>query len=56
MCVGGRLKNSPLQFNQKHPMILPVNHNLTCLIIEHIRVKNLHSGIQATINFLRQDY
>ncbi|GFS69858.1 uncharacterized protein TNCV_3101641 [Trichonephila clavipes] len=31
--VGGRLRNSPIPRNKKHPMIIPTNHNFTYIII-----------------------
>ena len=33
--VGGRIQRSALPFNAKHPMILPSQHHVTKLLIEH---------------------
>ena len=54
--VGGRLKNASIDYSQKHPMLLPRSHHVTELIIRHEHVKNYHSGIQATLSFLRQKF
>ncbi|GFU42718.1 hypothetical protein TNCV_3139181 [Trichonephila clavipes] len=32
--VGGRLQNSQLQFNSKHPIILPSQHSISELLIK----------------------
>ncbi|GFT08105.1 integrase catalytic domain-containing protein [Trichonephila clavipes] len=40
--VGGRLSNSDLPYVNKHPAILPGNHNLTGKIIAHSHRQNLH--------------
>ncbi|GFT58346.1 integrase catalytic domain-containing protein [Trichonephila clavipes] len=42
--VGGRLSNLDLPYVNKHPEILPGNHNLTVQIIAHFHRKNLHTG------------
>lgn len=49
--VGGRLGNAPLNYDVKHPMILPCNHRLTNLIIQDVHETNLHPGLQ-TVQFL----
>jgi len=56
LCVGGRLKNANLPYDSKHPILLPKNHTLTKLIIRHEHIKNLHSGIQATIYAVRAQF
>lgn len=47
--VGGRLKNSRLQFDTCHPILLPRNHDLTHRVIEYEHIRNLHAGTQATM-------
>ncbi|GFW54349.1 integrase catalytic domain-containing protein [Trichonephila clavipes] len=42
--VGGRPSNSDLPYVNKHPAILPGNHNLTVQIIVHFHRKNLHTS------------
>ncbi|UYV67972.1 hypothetical protein LAZ67_5002671 [Cordylochernes scorpioides] len=45
--VGGRLRHSNLDYNQKHPLILPKRHHCTDLIIEHYHKQSLHSDLQS---------
>jgi hypothetical protein len=54
--VGGRIRNANLAYNQKHPVLIPKNHNVTEAIIRHFHVKNLHSGTQSTLASIRQQY
>lgn len=53
--VGGRLENSDLPANAKHPIIL-ASHILVSLLITHIHIKNLHAGPQLTLRLLRDNY
>ena len=50
--VGGRLGNSELTFDQRHPLILPKVHHITTLIIEDIHKKNLHVSGQLLLLLL----
>lgn len=54
--VGGRLRNSKLTHDSKHPILIPHNHTLTTLIIRYEHLRNLHSGPQATLASVRQKY
>lgn len=54
--VGGRLKNSNLDFDACHPILLPRNHELTRKIIREEHVRNMHAGTQATMAFVRQRF
>lgn len=54
--VGGRLKHAPLSYAQKHPLLLPRTHHITELIIRHEHIRHWHSGLQATLNAVRQGY
>jgi hypothetical protein len=54
--VGGRLKNAPLKYDQKHPLLMPKNHSVTNLLIESIHKQQLHGGCQTTIAALRRQY
>ena len=54
--VGGRLNNSNLSFNEKHPIILPSNNFLTILIIRNAHHECLHGGTQLTLCHLRMQY
>jgi hypothetical protein len=53
--LGGRLNNSPMPFNQKHPIILSEAH-VTALVIEQEHRTNHHAGTQATLCAIRQRY
>ncbi|GFT58775.1 integrase catalytic domain-containing protein [Trichonephila clavipes] len=50
--VGGRLSNSDLPYVNKHPAILPGNHNLTVQIIVHFHRKNLHTAASSLLHYL----
>ncbi|GFS68837.1 integrase catalytic domain-containing protein [Trichonephila clavipes] len=52
LTVGGRLSNSDLPYVNKHPAILPGNHNLTVQIIAHFHRKNLHTGVSSLLHYL----
>ncbi|XP_070169680.1 uncharacterized protein [Polyergus mexicanus] len=54
--VGGRLKHAELEFDQKHPILLPSNNHITELIIRETHVKLCHAGSQATLYAIRQKY
>jgi hypothetical protein len=54
--VGGRLKNAPVKYDQKHPLLMPKNHSVTSLLIESIHKQQLHGGCQTTIAALRRQY
>ncbi|GFT14176.1 integrase catalytic domain-containing protein [Trichonephila clavipes] len=53
--VGGRLSNSDLPYVNKHPAILPGNHNLTVQIIAHFHRKNLHTG-SSSLLYVREKF
>jgi hypothetical protein len=54
--VGGRLKNAPLAYDIKHPILLPNKHHVTNLIITQMHQQLLHAGPQSTLYNLRQRY
>ena len=54
--VGGRLKYSDLNFDQKHPILLPKNSYITELIIRHYHEKNLHTGSHMLMSILKSKY
>ncbi|GFV32947.1 integrase catalytic domain-containing protein [Trichonephila clavipes] len=54
--VGGRLSNSDLPYVNKHPAILPGNHNLTVQIIVHFHKKNLHTGASSLLHYVREKF
>ncbi|GFU32829.1 integrase catalytic domain-containing protein [Trichonephila clavipes] len=53
--VGGRLRNSDINYNQKFPILLPSKHKLTYLIVEYFHKKFLHSGPQSLLYQIRQN-
>ncbi|GFT58776.1 integrase catalytic domain-containing protein [Trichonephila clavipes] len=54
--VGGRLSNSDLPYVNKHPAILPGNHNLTVQIIVHFHRKNLHTAASSLLHYVREKF
>ncbi|XP_050313723.1 uncharacterized protein LOC126748497 [Anthonomus grandis grandis] len=54
--VGGRLSHANIDFDYKHPIVLPHNHPFTELVVTHEHVKNLHPGSQTTLSFVRQQF
>ena len=55
MRVAGRLKNSSLPFDKKHPVILP-RHRVSELIVAQAHIRALHGGPQLTLRVVRQNY
>jgi hypothetical protein len=53
MRVGGRLKNSSLSINQKHPVLLTKKGHITQLIIAHFHKQVQHQGRGQTLNQIR---
>lgn len=54
--VGGRLKNSNLNFAACHPILLPRNHDLTRKLIREEHIRSMHAGTQATMASIRQRF
>lgn len=54
--VGGRLSNAPIDYDQKHPIILPTKHPLTDLIVKKEHLRLLHAGCQVVITSLQLRY
>ncbi|XP_070074116.1 uncharacterized protein [Drosophila takahashii] len=54
--VEGRLANSQLPADVKHPILLPKSHRITRMILEHEHTANLHPGVSALFVFTRQKY
>ncbi|XP_049875002.1 uncharacterized protein LOC126373073 isoform X1 [Pectinophora gossypiella] len=54
--VGGRLHNSAVPYNQKHPIILPKGSKITNLIIYHEHLRMLHAGPKLLLSQLNQKY
>ena len=54
--VGGRLKNSALDRDVKHPILLPKNSVVTKLLVRQEHERLLHAGPQATLASIRQRF
>lgn len=54
--VGGRLKNSSLDADTKHPAILPCDSSFSRLLISEIHKQTLHGGVQLVLATLRQQF
>lgn len=54
--VRGRLEHSTLNYDQRHPIILPPKHHFTNLIIDRYHQRTLHGGPQLTASLLRREY
>ncbi|XP_075162870.1 uncharacterized protein LOC142235503 [Haematobia irritans] len=54
--VGGRLEESTLSFNAKHPMLLPFNDPISRLIFESLHKENKHCGPTALLSTVRQRF
>lgn len=54
--VGGRLNNSKLPYERKHPVILPSKIFFTELIIRHYHHKFLHAGPQFLLSEIRNEF
>lgn len=54
--VGGRLKNSLLDPDGRHPAILPRDSEFSRLLISDIHSRMLHGGAQVVLATLRQQY
>ena len=53
---GGRVGNSTLPYDTKHPMILPPDHYVTKLIIWKAHMKVFHNGVKETLIQLRSKF
>lgn len=49
--LGGRLQQSLLSDEEKHPVILPRSSRLTELIISEAHLRTLHGGTQLTLTY-----
>jgi len=53
---GGRIHNAPLSEFAKFPYLLPSKHHLTKLVVLHAHTQQHHSGVNATLTTVRQQY
>lgn len=54
--VGGRLQNSDLPYNIKHPILLAKNNPLSRLIILDAHERTLHGGLSLTMAYVNRKY
>ncbi|XP_054278702.1 uncharacterized protein LOC128997139 [Macrosteles quadrilineatus] len=54
--VGGRLQNASIEYDTKHPFILPKDSLLSKLIINDAHIRTLHSGTTNTLSKVRQRF
>ncbi|XP_003382025.1 putative integrase core domain protein [Trichinella spiralis] len=54
--VGGRLQNSDMDAERKHPILLPSTHPVVMLLIKRIHERSLHAGTEQTLTDLRQRF
>lgn len=54
--VGGRLQNSSLPYDQKHPILLSHDHHVTLMIVRDAHLTTLHGGNSLTLSYIRQKY
>ncbi|XP_075990161.1 uncharacterized protein LOC142985798 [Anticarsia gemmatalis] len=54
--IGGRLEMSQLEFNEKHPILIPKESALTKLLIADAHKKTMHGGPQLMMTYLRSMY
>jgi hypothetical protein len=48
--VGGRIRHSNVNLDQKHPIVIPGSHHVTKLIIEQEHKRLMHAGTGATLS------
>lgn len=56
MRVGGRLRNAPVSYDQRHPLILSRHTHMATLIIEAAHLTTLHGGIDLTRTSMLQRF
>ena len=52
----GRLDNSDLPYNTKHPLILPKDHLFTGLVVRRTHHRVIHSGVKDTLTEIRSRF
>lgn len=54
--VGGRLKNANLNFDARHPLLLPKAGTFVKLLITDLHIKNAHAGPNALLAILQRNF
>lgn len=52
----GRLQETSMTFNEKHPIVLPGKNHLTKLLIRHVHGETFHGGVRDTLARLRTKF
>ncbi|KAI5738765.1 hypothetical protein M8J77_010917 [Diaphorina citri] len=52
--VGGRLKNSPLSYDSKHPMLLPAKTHLAKLVVDYFHIFALHGNPRIILSLIQR--
>uniref|UniRef100_A0A182S0F5 DUF5641 domain-containing protein n=1 Tax=Anopheles funestus TaxID=62324 RepID=A0A182S0F5_ANOFN len=55
MRIDGRLRNAPVSYDRKHPIILATSHPLTFLIVQLYHRNLHHAGQQLMISTIREE-
>lgn len=56
LLVGGRLRNSHIDYTSKHTIILPSKHHFTKNLMKYEHLKNLHAGPRLILSTIRQNF
>lgn len=54
--VGGRLKNSDLPYDARHPLLLPKAGHFVQLLVAHYHVDNAHAGPNALLALISREF
>lgn len=54
--VGGRIDESEVTYDTKHPIVMPAKSHLTSLIVSDAHLKTFHGGPQAMLCYLKTKY
>ena len=54
--VGGRLHWADVNFDEKHPLIIPSNSHVTTLIIRHFHCIMGHMGVNSVLSKIREQF
>lgn len=54
--LGGRLGRSKIDYEMKHPYIIPHDSRLAHLIMDYVHRQTKHGGIQVMMQYIRQKY
>lgn len=54
--MGGRLTFAQISYDEKHPIILPHQHQFTKMVIDQKHLETLHGGTQSTLAQIRRKY